>query len=158
MSDFILFSEDSAYPSLYFFLCQAPWASASAPCKRKGWEWWHFLPTAVRAGAKERPGLQLHRGAAWGKHPGTQLCFCASARPCSGVVYTALSYQGLSPDKSIQQWSWNSITYLVHSSLSCNGCMCGSKHSNNQTGSKGINNEVVLTTILWTWQWRGLMR
>lgn len=82
---------------------------------------------------------------------------CASASP-SSRVYTALSYQGLSPDKSIQQWSRNSRTYLVHSSLARSGCRCGSKHSYHQTGSKGIHYEGVITTILWAWQWQGLMR
>lgn len=151
------------YLSLYFFLCQAPRAAASAPCGRKGWEWWHTscprLCCAGRGrgarGAVAAPRCCLGQ-TSWHTALFLHWC-CASASPSSGV-YTALSYQGLSPDKSIQQWSRKSRTYLVHSSLARSGCRCGSKHSYHQTGSKGIHYEGVITTILWAWQWQGLMR
>lgn len=86
---------------------------------------------AVWAGTEEHPGLRLHRGAPWGKHPGTQLSFCTGAVPQQAPLleFTQLSYQGLSPDKSIQQWSRNSRTYLVHSSLAVAAGVVPSTHT-----------------------------
>ena len=63
-----------------------------------------FLPHAVRSKAKEQPELQLHHGAAWGKHSETQLCFCSAVPQQAPVleIFTELFLINF-PDKSIQQ-------------------------------------------------------
>jgi len=122
------------------FSCQAPRARRCYLCCL--WEEGLgagacFLPHAVPSKAKERPGLQLHRGAVWGKQSEMQPCFCNAVPQQAPVleIFTELALIN-SPDKSIQRWNRNSMTYPVHSSLLHSDCRCGSKCSYIQTGSK----------------------
>lgn len=123
-----------------YFLCQAPLARSCYLCclREEGVGVVAcFLPHAVRSEAREQPGLQLHHGAAWGKHSETQLCFC-SAVPQQAPALEIFGELFLinSPDRSVQHWHRNSMMDLVHSSLSHSDCRCGSKRSHIQTSSK----------------------
>lgn len=63
----------------------------------------HFLPLTVQSKAKQQPGLQLHDGAAWGKHSERQICLCTAVPQQAPVleIFTELTLIN-SPDKSIQ--------------------------------------------------------
>lgn len=141
------------YLSLYFFLCQAPRAAASAPCETKGWEWWHSSgPRLCRQGQRRGRGCGCTKALLGAKILTHSSVSVVGAVPQQAPVLEFFAELFLIRDypltslynseAGIVQHTWS----IAHSHTVAAGVV--QRTDTTKLAPKGINCEIVLRTIL----------